>query len=92
MFETIYFFLKKHIENSLIKLDNRLEAIESIPKLIEKLRTTLCESEQTAVAEAMTKLDTIQSQLIDMFQARKAGLVNDIRNFYRANKKYFSSN
>lgn len=70
-----------------MNLTSRLDTIKSIPNLVNRLKSTLEESEQKALNEAMVKLDSLQVQILDLFRLKKADIIAKIREHYRSERK-----
>ncbi|RNA36741.1 RING finger nhl-1 isoform X1 [Brachionus plicatilis] len=74
---------QKHMESTLEKLDNRLVTMETLPKIVETLKSNIDKAEQDTMLKVVSHMEKLQSQILQLWQARKYTLIDEIRRFYK---------
>lgn len=71
------------MKDTLEKLDNRLVTIETLPKIIETLKGNIDKTEHETQMKVISHMEKLQAQILQLWEARKFILIDEIRRFYK---------
>ena len=68
------------------KFDSCISKLENFPKQIERFREAIVKSEEDVFTKTAQKMESIQSQIIGLWYARKSNMFEEIRRFHKDKK------
>jgi hypothetical protein len=72
-----------HFKNIFEKFDSCISKLDNFPKLMESFNTQINKSEDDVFSKTAKKMESIQSQILSLWHARKSILFEEIRRFHR---------
>ena len=72
------------METSLNKIKNRVNELDSTLNSFDGLKISLNKLEQESYKLALKEMDDLQAKILNVWQAKKISVINEIHQFYRS--------